>query len=166
MDYITVPLGADHDRSAFSCGQERLDQYLQTQASQDMKRRLAVAFVLLDEGGEIKGYYTLSNESIPRDIAPEAIQKKMPKAYDRLPVTLLGRLARDEKFRGQGVGELLLLDALNRAYHISETEIGSIAIVVDPIDVRAISFYEEYGFILLPDRGRMFLPMTTAKGLF
>ncbi|SER44123.1 Acetyltransferase (GNAT) domain-containing protein [Nitrosomonas sp. Nm51] len=166
MTYITVPLETGHNRSAFSCGKEILDQYIQKQARQDMKRHLAVVFVLPDESGRIKGYYTLSNDSISRDIVPPGIQKKMPQAYRNLPVSLLGRLAVDNEFQKQGLGEQLLLDALHRCADIAETEIGSMAVVVDPLDKEAILFYEQYGFIFLPTRGRMFIPMKTIKQLF
>lgn len=166
MTYITVPLETGHNRSVFSCGKEMLDQYMQTQARQDMRRHLSVVFVLPDESGCIKGYYTLSNDSISRDIVPPDIQKKMPRTYNNLPVSLLGRLAVDRKFQNQGLGEQLLLDALHRCADIAETEIGSMAVVVDPIDKEAILFYEQYGFILLPTRGRMFMPMKTIKQLF
>jgi len=60
----------------------------------------------------------------------------------------------------------LLLDALKRSFEISATEIGSMAVVVDPLDEEAVRFYEKYGFISLPDSGKMFLPMTTISELF
>jgi len=92
-------------------------------------------------------------------LIPESLQKKLP--YKKLPVTLLGRLARDIKYKGKGVGELLLADALKRAYQASST-IGSCAVVTDPINDRATKFYKGFGFILL-ESGRMFIPMETIK---
>jgi hypothetical protein len=59
----------------------------------------------------------------------------------------------------------LLIDALKRSYEISKT-IGSFAVVVDPIDQDAEDFYVKYGFIKLPDSGKMFLPMKTINQLF
>jgi len=41
----------------------------------------------------VKGYYTLSNNSIPLSSVPEYIQKKLPKSYISIPTTLPGRLA-------------------------------------------------------------------------
>lgn len=172
MRYRTEPLDTSHDKAAFSCGRERLDRYLQRQAGQDMKRRLAVIFILPGEKDahtgkfRVKGYYSLSNDSIPYDLVPPAVQKKMPPSYTSLPTTLLGRLAVDQRFQGQGVGEHLLLDALKRSYDVAATDVGSIAVVVDPLDSAAVDFYRQYGFIMLPDRGRMFLPMQTVRQLF
>ena len=135
-----------------------LDNYLHTQASQDVKRKLCVVFALFEDT-TIKGYYTLSNASIPAEMIPEDIKKKMPGSYKTLPVTLLGRFAIDEMFKGQGLGGILLLDALKRSYEVASQSLGSIAVVVDPLDSEALKFYEKFGFILLPHSGKMFLPM-------
>ncbi|MEL6634322.1 MAG: GNAT family N-acetyltransferase, partial [Bacteroidota bacterium] len=83
-----------------------------------------------------------------------------PPSYHNLPVTLMGRLAVSLNFQGQKLGELLLIDALKRSYSVSR-EIGSMAVVVDPVDESAIKFYEKYGFVLLPDSGKLFLAMKT-----
>jgi hypothetical protein len=66
----------------------------------------------------------------------------------------------------QGLGELLLMDALFRSFMVSESQQGSIAVIVDPIDEQATSFYKKYDFIALSDSKRMFLPMATIKELF
>ena len=143
-----------------------LDTYIQKQANQDVKRKLSVCFVINEiETNLIKGYYTLSNTSVSSDFIPNQIRNKLPKAYNSIPATLLGRLAIDNRFQGQGIGKYLLIDALKRSYEISKT-IASFAVVVDPIDQDAENFYNKYGFIKLPDSGKMFLPMKTISQLF
>ena len=167
MKYCTEPLKADHKRSAFSCGKPPLDDYLHKQAKQDIQRKLAVVFVQVDEDNQhIIGYYTLSAGSVPKSDVPENIARKMPRAYDALPVTLLGRLAVSNDYHGQGNGARLLIDALRRAVDIAKTDLGSIAVIVDPLDAQAKAFYKKFGFIDLPDRGRMFLPMKTIEQSF
>lgn len=166
MSNLTVPLNPTHDKKTFSCGQPLLDNYLHTQAKQDVKRRLAACFVLADEYGAIKGYYTLSSTVIEQALLPEEIIKKLPPSYTDLPATLLGRLAVDTRFKGRGVGELLLLDALKRSYEVAVNSIGSMAVIVDPIDVNTVKFYAKYGFIPLPDSGKMFIPVSTLSTLF
>lgn len=79
---------------------------------------------------------------------PAEIADRLPR-YEAQPVILLGRLARDLRFRGQGIGELLLRDALERSLE-THRQVGAIAVVVDAIDDRAASFYEAFGFIRLP----------------
>jgi len=163
---LTENLNSKHRRKEFSCGKEMLDNYLLKQANQDIKRKLSACFVLKDdETNLIKGYYTLSNNSIPQNLVPPKLQKKLPKSYTLIPTTLLGRLAIDTRFQGKGIGKLLLIDALKRSYEISKS-IGSFAVIVDPIDKESEKFYDKFGFIKLPDSGKMFLPMNTIKTLF
>ncbi len=165
MSFITVPLDSTFIRKSFSCGIAALDNYLHKQANQDIKRHLSACFVMPGQNNTIIGYYTLSNDSISQDLLPIEIARKLPNSYKNLPVTLLGRLAMDEQFKGQGIGCKLLMDALYRCYILSQ-QIGSMAVVVDPIDDSAISFYQKYDFIMLPDSGRMFVSMDTVRMLF
>ena len=164
-DFITAPLETKHKKSEFTCGNTYLDNYIQKQAKQDIKRKLSACFILSDDHDNIKGYYTLSNAGIPRNVIPEEISKKLPRAYNSLPVTLLGRLAISEKNKGQGLGKLLLIDALKRSFEASKA-IGSMAVIVDPIGENAVEFYSKFGFIMLPDSRKMFLPMKTVEQLF
>lgn len=160
------PLGAKHDRAAFSCGQEGLDTYLKQQASQDVRKRVAAVYVLTPDGKTVAGYYTLSQYAVDAGELPEELTRKLhlPK-YDKLPATLLGRLARDQQFRGYGLGEILLVGALKRALEHSRN-IASVALVVDAIDDKAAEFYISFGFVALPDhRHRFFIPMRTAEEL-
>ena len=166
MEYITVPLNSFYKKKDFKCGKELLDNYIHNQAQQDIKRNLSACFIIADEENNVKGYYTLSNAGIPRELLPDYIKNKLPESYSNLPATLLGRLAVDKSIAGKGYGELLLMDALKRSYFTSIGSIASIAVIVDPIDQDAIRFYEKYDFILLPDSGKMFLPMKTMSGLF
>lgn len=158
-------LDKKHNRIDFDCGKELLNNYLKTQAGQDIKRKLSACFVLPGNQKEIQGYYTLSNNSIPLSSFPEDIRKKLPKSYNSIPTTLLGRLAIDKKYQGKGIGKILLVDALKRSYEISQ-EIGSFAVVVDPIDEEAQNFYKKYDFIKLPDSGKMFIAIKTLQELF
>jgi predicted GNAT family N-acyltransferase len=164
--YLTELLNSEHNRKDFSCGKPMLDNYLYYQANQDIKRNLSACFVLNDSSiNRLKGYYTLSNNSIPLDFVTEKMKKKLPPAYLSIPTTLLGRLAVDVNFQGMSIGKLLLIDALKRSYVISKS-VGSFAVVVDPLDDVARIFYEKYGFITLVDSGKMFLPMNTIEHLF
>ncbi len=166
MKYLTVPLDSNHRKKVFSCGKKMLDNYLHNQAGQDVRRKLSACFVLEEkETGLIHAYYTLANNSIPIDLVPAIFKKKFPKSYSSVPTTLIGRLAVDNNHKSKGIGKLLLIDALKRSFQASKT-IGSIAIIVDPLDDDAEEFYTKYGFIKLPDSGKMFLPMQTVGKLF
>ena len=154
-----------HHRDQFDCGNPLLNQYFKHQAGQDIKRKLAACFVLSFDNKNVLGFYTLSNASIPATLIPSHLQKKLPHSYVALPCTLLSRMAIDRKHQGKGLGKILLMNALKKSYEISN-EIGSYAVIVDPIDPAAAAFYSKYDFITLPDSKKMFLPMATQKTLF
>ena len=166
MSYLTVPLDSRHDRENFSCGKDLLDNYFWRQAKQDVKRKLSACFVLIDkESKKLSGYYTLSSNSISHDLIPDSFKKKLPKSYLSIPTILLGRLAVDKDFQGKCIGKILLIDSLKRCFDTSDS-IGAFAVIVDPLDKEAERFYDKYGFIKLPDSGKMFIPMITIKELF
>jgi GNAT superfamily N-acetyltransferase len=104
--------------------------------------------------------YTLTSESLGRDLIPEKYLIQLPRNY-HAPVILLGCLARDLKAKGTGLGEYLLMDALFRSYKLSKESIGAMAVVTDPINEKAFEFYQKYGFYQLPDSQKMFLPRKT-----
>jgi predicted GNAT family N-acyltransferase len=166
MDFITVPLDSKFLKNEFHCGKPMLDAYLHRQASQDMKRKLCVVFVHPSETHEVKAYYTLSNSSIPKDQLPEDLIKRMPPSYTQLPATLIGRLAVDVHFKGQGLGQAILMDSLKRCLEASKSSIGSVVVLVDPLDEEARNFYRHFFFVQLPGSEKMFLTMKTIETLF
>jgi predicted GNAT family N-acyltransferase len=155
------------DRAAFSCEQESLDRYLKEHATQEIKKRVAAVYVLTPDGKTIAGYYTLSQYAIQAgELPPELVQQLHLPRYDKLPATLLGRLARSKELKGCGLGELLLMGALKRALEHSGN-IASVAVVVDAIDENASAFYIRYGFLDIPNHSnRLFQPMKTVAQLF
>jgi predicted GNAT family N-acyltransferase len=83
-----------------------------------------------------------------------------------IPATLLGRLARSIEFRGQGMGGILLVDALKKALENS-AHVASWAVVVDAIDEEAEEYYRRYGFLPFPNKpNRLFLPMNSIQKMF
>jgi len=122
---------------------------------------------ILFDGKTIAGYYTLSQYGIEAgELPPELVQQLHLPKYDRLPATLLGRLARSKEFKGRGLGELLLMGAMKRALEHSRN-IASVAVVVDAIDENARGFYRRYGFIDIPNHpNRLFISMKTVAQLF
>jgi len=165
LEFQIQPLGTHHNRVDFSCGVEPLDNYLKRQAGQDVKRRVAAAFVLSPDGRTVAGYYTLSQFSVDLGAIPQHIAKRLPR-YPMVPATLIGRLAVSIAFRGQGLGEMLLMDALHRSLVLSE-QVASAAVIVNAKNDQARRFYLKYGFLELPGiSGRLFLPMKTVGQLF
>lgn len=155
------PLGKIHDRSKFSCGQPDLDDWFRRRASQDEKRDVAHVFVGIDDELGVIGFYSLSSFTISIPDLPEDVARKLPR-YDAIPAALIGRLARDTRVRGKGVGELLLADAIRRILDAARS-MAVFAIVVDAKDEGAAEFYRSFGFLPFPTRPRrLFLPTATA----
>jgi len=161
--YRVEPLGPGHERTGFCCGNPGLDNYLQQQAGQDQKRKLAAVFVLTADGQSVNGFYALSALSILAAELPPEVAKKLPRFP--LPVTLLGRMAVAQSLQGKGWGEFLLLHALERAVQASR-QVASWAVVVDA-KAGAREFYLKHGFIQFPTQpDRLFLPMKTIEKMF
>jgi ribosomal protein S18 acetylase RimI-like enzyme len=153
------PLGK-HDRSAFTCGVPALDSWFRTRASQDQRRNVARVFVAVDEHG-IAGFYSLGMFTLALEDVPDALARKLPR-YEAIPAALIGRLARHVRTRGQGVGELLLADAVTRVVAAARS-VAAFAIVVDAKDDAVVAFYRAFGFIPFPSRPRrLFLLAETA----
>jgi GNAT superfamily N-acetyltransferase len=156
-------LGRQHDRAAFSCGVPDLDNYLKTQASQDMRRKANAVFVMAapDRPPRIVGFFTMCAYSLSQGVIPEVARRHIPR-YPLVSATLIGRLAVDANYQGRGVGAILLYGALRKAYE-NTSIVGSSMIVVDAIDERAAGFYEAHGFTRLTDSMRLILPMQTVN---
>ena len=160
---VIEPLDSTHDRTGFQCGNEALDRYLKKQANQDIKRRISRVFVALmpDNPKTVIAYYTLSTLSIELNQLPDKLARKLPK--HPVPAALIGRLATCNAAQGQGVGKLLLADAIKRTLAVSE-QIAIYAMVVDAINEKAKGFYEQFGFTRLSDDSpRLFLPLKSVS---
>jgi GNAT superfamily N-acetyltransferase len=154
------PLGK-YDRAAFSCGVAALDDWFRLRAGQDEKRNMARVFVAIDDEGGIVGFYSLSSFILAIADLPPKHAKRLPR-YDAIPAALIGRLARDEKVRGEGVGDLLLADAVRRVIGAARS-IAVFAIVVEAMDEKAAIFYRDFGFVPFPNRPlRLFMPASEA----
>jgi GNAT superfamily N-acetyltransferase len=133
------------------------------QAGQDALKNIAAPFVLVLPDGTIAGYYTLSATAVDIGEWPAQTIRKLPR-YPLIPATLLGRLAVDRRYRGQGHGRYLLADALSRCVR---SEIASFAAVVDVKGEDARRFYQRESFLPFPDQPmKLFRPMADIAELF
>lgn len=161
MDLIITPLDKRHDRKNFDCGEATLNGYLSRYANQDIRRRVSRVFVASapTEPQRIIGYYSLSAGSLAAADLPEEFRRRLPR-YP-VPVALVGRLAVDRSYHGQGFGAVLIADALQRIALAGQV-MAVYAAVVDALDESAAAFYRQFGFISLPSQPlKLFLPMDT-----
>jgi len=154
------PLTRRHNRTDFASGVRALDEWFRTRATQDQRRHVAQVFVALDEQGVV-GVYSLSMFTLALESLPDQLAHKLPR-YEAIPAALIGRLARHERAKGSGIGDLLVADAVKRVLSAAES-VAAYAIIVDAKDERGRRFYESHGFISLPSRpNRLFLLTETA----
>jgi predicted GNAT family N-acyltransferase len=164
-DLRVEPLASSHDRVRFTCGVASLDNYFKTQATQDIRRKANAVFVLVAAAqvSEVLGYFTLCATALSHGDVPESARKHLPR-YPLVSATLIGRLAIAKAHQGEGLGSILLVQALRKAYESAST-VGSSMIVVDAIDENALAFYAAHGFVRLPDSMRLVLPIKSIAGL-
>ena len=153
-------LSSRHNRRAFTSSIAALDDWFQKRATQDQRRRVAQVFVALDELG-IVGFYSLSMFTLALESLPDQLAHSLPR-YEAIPAALIGRLARHERAKGSGIGDLLVADAVKRVLAAAKS-VAAYATVVDAKDERGRRFYESHGLISLPSRpNRLFLLTETA----
>lgn len=163
FDGLIEALSASHERRSFSCGEAALDDYLRRFARQHAESRISRTYVA-NRDGAVLGYYSLSMAAIRRDQLPAPYQSRFPN-YP-VPVARLARLAVDHRQQGNGLGSLLLSDALYRCYSLSD-EIGSVGVVVDAKHQAARDFYRHFEFEAFPETPlTLWLPITAIARLF
>jgi GNAT superfamily N-acetyltransferase len=151
-------LTGGHNRQDFDCGHSELDDWLRHIARQHQDKGLSRTFiaVLDDAPTRICGYYALTLTEVDTQSLPEARRKKLPRL---IPGVRLGRLAVDVRFQRKRLGELLLMDALERARLIHE-HAGVVGLFVDALDDKAAAFYAHFGFVTFADAPlKLFLPV-------
>lgn len=159
---------AAHDRNGFDCDNASLNDFIRTKAAKHRTIGISRTMVLPDsvktEQGlhPIKAYYTTSIATIERATLPKG--NKLP-PYP-VPVLLIARLAIANNQKGQGLGKITLIKALEHLLIISEST-SAVAVIVDPIDENADAFYRHFGFLDLNDQAsRLYIPMKTVALLF
>ena len=165
------PLTGHHDREAFDCGVEALDRWLKQTALQHQGKGISRTFVAVPadeaalqswvasgyglEAGSVLGFYALASAFVLTDDLPARQVRRYPR---QIPVTRLGRLATRADMQGQGLGRLLLADAVHRARTAAQA-VGSAGLFVDAKNDAAARFYQRYGFVAAADQPlKLFLP--------
>ena len=158
-------LSKNHNRTAFDCNDDELNYFLQKIARQHITKGLSKTFVLVDINTptEIIAYMTLVVCEIFADKIPHSWKNKYP---ERIPAAKLARLAVSANQQRKGYGELLIVDAMQKTLNVSNS-IGVTGLFVDARHERAKAYYDQFGFISLPEQfDNIFLPLSTlAKSL-
>ena len=141
------PLEKEDSRADFDCGKPSLNTWFQSYAWRNQATGASRTNIVCDaESGVIVGYVSLASTKIQRAILPKSKQRNMP---DPVPAILLGQLAVDKDYQGQGIAASLLLFAFNTVIEVSK-QIGCSVLITHPIDDGVREFYKKYGFIDTP----------------
>lgn len=151
-------LAAEHQHQAFDCGDSALNNFLQQYAGQQQRQGFGKTYVALaDDGQNVVGFVTLSAGQIAAVDLPS--KPKLPR--HPAPILRIGRLAVDRRWQGQGIGQDLLAHALHIALEFAE-KVGLHAVLVDAKHEQAATYYQQLGFIPLPEHPLcLYLPIAT-----
>ena len=162
-----------HDRSGFSCGTQRLDNFLRFSARKQQKDDFTRVFVAVAEGSpRVLGYYALNAHAVATDDLGVDRPRRAPRTGS-IPALYLSMVAVDRSRQGKGLGSDLAIDALGRALGVAG-EVGLKLVVLDVIEdggsevfARRTAFYRRLGFRSFQDRPeRMFITIDTIRAMF
>ena len=168
--YVIEPFDPDkHDRAAFSCGVEQVDNYFKKTANKLHKAGNVRLYVMRTAEGAIIGFYAINAHAVDFTELPKQYARTRP-GHDSIPSAYISMIGRDERFRGGGFGGDLLIDALLKIAQAAD-HLGIAMVMLDVLDCgdperteRRKALYESYGFRALEaERLRMFLPMGTVR---
>ncbi|GAB3087966.1 N-acetyltransferase [Nocardioides zeae] len=160
------PAGPHHDLTAFDCGDERYDRWLQTSALAAVRSGTAAVTVLVRDapsGARVAGYFALAPTGVVRGAVPNSARSGR---LDPIPGYLLAKLALDRTYRGDRVnlwGTQLLLGAFRQVLAASATGGGRL-LVVDADNEGLVPWYRGHGFLPTGvDPLRLYLKIATIR---
>jgi GNAT superfamily N-acetyltransferase len=140
-------LTASHDCSGFNSGESVLDEWLRNRALNNIQSGASRTYVVCSKDTQqVVGYYALCMGQILSQHVIGSMRRNMPR---HIPAVILGRLAIDQMWQGNGLGRLLLADVVQRSLRAS-SEVSARLIIVHAISPSAEAFYLHHGFTRLP----------------
>lgn len=159
---------AKHDRAAFSCGVDQIDNFFKRLANQQQKREFTKVWVAVSTDNEsaVLGFYATNSHSIPTDDLPEKLRKGAPR-QDRVGAAYISMVGVTADAQGTGIGTVLMIDALKRIA-TAATQVGIFTVVLDVVEdehtEKRKAWYTKLGFLPFPSQPlRMFIPISTVR---
>jgi len=157
------PISKAHNREAFNCGEEALNDFLRRHARKAHELGGAKTFLAIDDADNktILGFYSLSPAAVEYGRTPEILKRGL--ARHDVPGFRLARLAVHRELQGQGLGGQLLLAAGKRCL-LAASEVGGVVMVIDAKNQRVAGWYARYGAVPLLDAPlSLLLPLPTIE---
>jgi predicted N-acetyltransferase YhbS len=141
--HLTKPrlLADADDLSFFASTNQEMNDWLQKHAWNNQLSGASKTYIIATNEGQIVGYYSIAAGAVARQSAIRSLRHNAP---DPIPVCVIGRLAVDQEWSGQGIGAGLLKDAVLRIAGAAQI-IGIRAIIVHSLP-EALAFYTRFGF--------------------
>lgn len=160
-----------HDRAAFCCGVDQVDNVFKKTVNKLSKADNARLEVMTSEDGAVIGFYALNAHAIDYQDLPQKFARGRP-SHGTIPAAFLSMIGVDQRHAGQGYGGDLLVDALFRIATAAES-IGIAVVILDVLDdgnadliARRKALYAKYGIQSLPSNPlRTFLPVAAVRKL-
>ncbi|QBR83786.1 GNAT family N-acetyltransferase [Legionella israelensis] len=154
-----------HAIKEFDCGIDEMNKFLKKFAQKHAKQGISKTMVLttnehFSDKKEIAVYYTLSASTVKRKDIPSTSLPTYP-----IPVTMLARLAVNQKFQGKKLGTKSLIYALRHAVKLNDLGLSTHGLILDALDDNALKFYQKFDFFHpLPGNPlRLFVSMTELR---
>lgn len=148
----------EHHAGSFDSGIEELDDWLRDHGGSADRAGTSRVYVWVGDDNAVVAYYATAPWVVSRDDVPASLSRGMP---NNVPAILITKLALASELQGNGVGAVLLTDALRLALDAIRL-VGGRVIFVDAINASAKRFYEHFGFKTSPDQEqRLFIKAST-----
>ena len=154
------PINKKHNREAFDCGEDALNEFLRRYARKSHDLGGAKTFLAIGDADNetIIGFYSLAPASLDYARTPEIVRRGL--AHHEMPGFRLARLAVDRRMQGLGLGGQLLLAAGKRCV-LAAAEVGGVVLVIDAKNERVARWYAGYGAVVASDAPlTLMLPLT------
>jgi GNAT superfamily N-acetyltransferase len=170
MDLSAVrisPLTSKDSLRRFTCGEQEIDSWACNKAAKWCGQNRTKVFTAHSEKQSAAwGFYSLSCAT--EDGNKLTSQQDRSIWTSTVPLVYLGYLAVSKPLQNNGLGKLLLIDALRRAHHVS-THVAFYGVGLRSLNDRTTKLYEKYGFGIARNEDHhplMILPIWSLDDLF
>lgn len=169
---VIAPLDPDkHDRAAFSCGVDQVDNFFKRTANKLATADNLRVFVMTTPADDLIGFYALNAHAVDYADLPAKYARTRP-GHGSIPAAYISMIGVDGRHQGKGYGGDLLVDGLRRIASAADN-IGIAVAMLDVLDcgdaaktARRKALYEGYGFAPLPSHPlRLFMSVATVRAL-
>lgn len=161
------PLTSKSCVAGLNCGVREIDNWAKSKAAKFHKNGRARVFIARRLGSKSAiGFYSLS---FSLENSSKLVKQDDRDAWkDGAPLVYIDYIGVQRSLQGQGLGKILLIDALRRSNTVFEN-VAVFGVALRSLNERTTKLYEGFGFGIAPDEDShpmMVLPIWTVVDLF